>query len=61
MFMNYDGQSDPIEHVSHYNQSMATYSKNEALICKIFPSNLKPIAMRWFDGLEKNLIYSYIR
>lgn len=59
IFTNYDGKFDPMEHVSQYNQSMAINSKNEALICKIFPSSLGPIAMRWFDGLEKRSIHSY--
>ncbi|XP_023925862.1 uncharacterized protein LOC112037283 [Quercus suber] len=38
---------------------MAIYSKNEALMCKIFPSNLEPIAMRWFDGLRVESINSF--
>ena len=58
-FIIYDGKTDPTEHVSHYNQSMAIYSKNEALMCKIFPSSLEPIAMRWFDGLEKGTIRGF--
>lgn len=55
-FTIYDGKIDLVEHVSHYNQSMVIYSKNEALMCKIFPSSLGPIAMRWFNGLEKGAI-----
>ena len=55
-FTIYDGEMNPAEHVCHYNQSMAIYSKNEALMCKIFPSSLGPIAMRWFDGLQKGAI-----
>ena len=51
-FTIYDGKMDPMEHVNHYNQSIAIYSKNEALMCKIFPSSMGPIAIRWFDGLE---------
>jgi len=35
---------------------MAIYSKNEALMCRIFAFSLGPIAMRWFDGLEKEAI-----
>ena len=27
------------------------HSKNETLMCKVFPSNLRPVAMRWFNGL----------
>ena len=38
---------------------MAIYSKNEALMCKIFPSSLGPTAMRWYDVLEKESIQSY--
>lgn len=38
-FAIYDGKMDSVEHASHYNQSMAIHSKNEALICKIFPSS----------------------
>ena len=55
----YDGRTDPVEHVSHFNQRMAEHSKNEALICKVFPSNLGPIAMRWFDGLRAGSIDSF--
>ena len=58
-FTIYDGKSNPMEHVSHYNQSMAIYSRNEALMCTIFPSSLGPTAMRWFDGLEKESIRGY--
>ena len=56
IFTIYDGKTDPIEHVNHYNQSMVIYSKNKALMCKIFPSSSGLIAMRWFDGLEKGAI-----
>jgi len=30
---------------------IVVHSKNEALMCKAFPSNLGPVAMRWFDSL----------
>ena len=38
---------------------MAVHAKNEALMCKVFPSNLGLAAMRWFDGLKLNSIDSY--
>ena len=38
---------------------MAVHSKDEALICKVFPSSLGPVAMRWFDGLKANSIDSF--
>ena len=52
----YNGRTDPVEHVSHFNQRIAVHSKNEALIYKVFPSSLGPVVMRWFDGLKEGSI-----
>ena len=35
------------------------HSKNEALMFKVFPSSLGPVAMRWFDGLGAGSIDSF--
>ena len=35
------------------------HSMNEALMCKVFPSSLGPVAMRWFDGLGVGSIDSF--
>ena len=35
------------------------HSKNEALMCKVFPSSLGPMAMRWFDSLGVSFIDSF--
>ena len=37
MFTIYNGRTDPMEHVSHFNQNIAIHSRNEALMCKVFP------------------------
>ena len=58
-FSLYNGRMDLLEHVSHFNQKMAVHSKDEALMCKIFPSSLGPMAMRWFNGLKVNSIDSF--
>ncbi|XP_075655098.1 uncharacterized protein LOC142625298 [Castanea sativa] len=58
-FTMYNGKTDLVEHVSHFNQRMAVHSKNETLMCKIFPSSLGPVAMRWFDGLKEGSIDSF--
>ena len=58
-FSLYDGRSDPVEHVSYFSQKMAIYSRDEALMCKVFPSNLGLVAMRWFNGLEANSVESF--
>ena len=58
-FTIYNGRTDLVEHVSHFNQRMVVHSKDEDLICKVFPSSLGPIAMRWFDNLRANSISSF--
>ena len=58
-FTMYNGRIDLVEHVSHFNQMMVVYSKNKALMCKVFPSSLGPVAMRWFDGLKAGSIDSF--
>ena len=55
----YNGNTDPVEHVSQFNQRMAVHSKNEALMCKAFLSSLRPAAMRWFNGLKANSVDPY--
>ncbi|XP_030964022.1 uncharacterized protein LOC115985195 [Quercus lobata] len=58
-FSIYNGRTDPVEHVSQFNQRMAIHSREEALMCKVFSSSLGPMAMRWFDGLKPNFINSF--
>ena len=52
----YNGRTDPVEHV---DQRIALHSKNEVLMCNMFPSTLGPVVMRWFDGLEARFIDSF--
>ena len=55
----YNGRTNPMEHVSHFNQRMAMHSRNEALMCRVFPSSLGSVAMRWFNGLGEGSINSF--
>ena len=59
IFTMYNDRTDPVEHVNHFNQRMVVHSKNEPLICKVFPSSLGPVAMRWFHGLRAVSIDSF--
>ena len=52
-FVIYNGKSNLVEHMSHFNHSMALYTWNEALMCKVFPSSLGPTAMKWFNSYEE--------
>ena len=58
-FAIYNRRTDSVKHVSHFNQRMTVYSKDETLMCKVFPSNLGPVTMRWFDGLRTGSINSF--
>ena len=58
-FAIYNGQTDPVEHVSQFKQKMAIHSSDEALMCRIFPSSLGLMTMRWFNGLRTNSISSF--
>ena len=58
-FTIYNGRTNPVEHVSQFNQRMVVHFKDEPLMCKVFPSSLGPVAMRWFNGLGANSINSF--
>ena len=58
-FTVYNGRTDLVEHVSHFNQRITVHSQNETLMCKVFPSSLGPVAMKWFDGLKEGSISSF--
>ena len=58
-FTMYNGRTDPIEHVSQFKQKMVVHSQDVALMCRVFPSNLGPMPMRWLDGLRTNSISSF--
>ena len=55
----YNGRTDPVKHISHFNRRMAVHSKNETLMCKVYPSSLEPMTMRWFNGLGAGSIDSF--
>ena len=58
-FTMYNGRTDSVKHVSQFKQKMAIHSQDEALLCRVFPSSLGPMPMRWFDGLRTNSISSF--
>ena len=40
---------------------MSLHIHNDALMYKVFPSSLKPIALRWFNGLQKGSIHNFAK
>ena len=59
MFTIYNGRTDSMEHVSHFNQRMVVHSRNKALLYRVLVSSLGPVAMRWFDSLGEGSINSF--
>ena len=59
-FNSYDGKTDPVEHISHYIQMMSLHTHNDALMCKVFPSSFGPTTLKWFNGLRKGSIHSFV-
>ena len=57
-FNSYDGRTNPVEHISHYIHMMSMHTHNDALMCKVFPSSLGLMVLRWFNGLRKGSIRS---
>ena len=58
-FNSYHGKTDPVEHINHYIHMMSLHTHNDALMCKVFPSSLGPMALRWFNGLRKGSIHNF--
>ena len=54
-----NGRTDPVEHISQFKQKMAVHSQDETLMCRVFPSSLGSMPMRWFNGLRTNSISSF--
>ncbi|GFS35820.1 hypothetical protein Acr_00g0042320 [Actinidia rufa] len=46
-------------HVSHVKQMMALWNHIDALICKVFPSSLGDLGLKWFDKLPIGLIENF--
>ena len=60
-FNSYDEKTNPVEHISHYIKMMSLHTNNDVLMCKVFPSSLRPMALRWFNGLRKCSIHSFAK
>jgi hypothetical protein len=58
-FEMYNGRTDPVAHIGHYHQKMALSRKNDALMCKLFPSSLGEVALRWFNQIDRGTISSW--
>jgi hypothetical protein len=58
-FEAYNGRTDPVAHIGHYQQSMALSRYNNPFMCRLFPSSLGEFALRWFNQLGRRTINSW--
>lgn len=62
-FAFYDGTTDPGDHIIHYRHAMIPTcilnGKRDAVMCKVFASNLKGLALQWFNRLPVYNIDSF--
>ena len=55
----YNGRIDLVAHIDHYHHRMALWRYRDPLMCRIFPSSLGEVALRWFNQLERGSIGSW--
>ncbi|PSS08152.1 Topoisomerase [Actinidia chinensis var. chinensis] len=58
-FVLYDGKSDPRSHVSHVRQMVALKNHMDVLMCRVFPSSLGNLELKWFDKLPPGSIENF--
>ena len=50
-FKQFDGKSDPVDHIFNFQQKVALETRNEAILCKVFSTTLTGPAWAWFSQL----------
>ena len=58
-FTMFDGSNDPYDHMVHYNQAMALNAGKDHLLCKVFLTSPRGLALAWFHKLPCNSINSF--
>jgi len=52
----YDGTTDLEEHVDVFTTQTGLYTSDDAILCRVFPTSLKGLALNWFTRLPPNSI-----
>ncbi|XP_075475721.1 uncharacterized protein LOC142510296 [Primulina tabacum] len=56
---DYDGSSDPEEHLAHFENMAMLHCYGDQIKCKVFLTTLIDSAQRWFEGLAPQSILSF--
>nr|KYP36950.1 hypothetical protein KK1_041889 [Cajanus cajan] len=55
----YDGTMDPDKHIDLYTTQVNLYTNNDAILCRVFPTSLKGVALNWYTQLPAESIDSF--
>ena len=55
----YDGTTDPYEHLDTFLTQANLYTNNDVILCHVFPTSLKGVALTWYSGLPPRSIDSF--
>ena len=58
-FKQFDGKSDPVDHIFNFKQKMALETRNEAILYKVFSTTLFRPALAWFRRLPEKSMNSF--
>ena len=58
-FKQFDGKSDPMDHIFNFQQKMALERRNEAILCKVFSTTLIGPALAWFRQLPEKSVDNF--
>ena len=59
-FTVYDGKSNLRSHISHFRKMMVHLNYLDAFMCRLFPSSLGALGLKWFDKLPLGTIRSFL-
>lgn len=59
MFIPCEANTDPVAQIQHYRQVMFMHDGDDAIMCKMFSSNLGKVALAWFHKLKSYTIKSW--
>ena len=55
----YDGTTDPDEHLDAFVTQENLYTNVDVILCRVFPTSLKGVALTWYSGLPPRSIDSF--
>ncbi|PON57911.1 hypothetical protein PanWU01x14_170010 [Parasponia andersonii] len=58
-FRPFEGKTDPLDHIYHFQQKMALETRDEAVTCKVFSTTLVGPALLWFRQLPEKSINGF--